>query len=723
MRLQEKCDLLPRFIKIGLYIILFLPLLLIPSHLYPFQVGKVLLFRIVIETLFFCYLMVRLWDTQAPRRSTVLEKTIFFFIIILFITSLTGVNFTRSFWGTSERMGGWFTFLHYGIFFMLLAHSFRTEKEWRRLFSCSVIAAVVSVVYGIGQSTLSHDLLAWFVSEQSLTNFFIKGNLLRPLGTIGNAGLWATYLVLNLCFAGYLYCTATSRSKHISYAMACVLLLFGVILSGTRSAILTLVVGALCWGGVILIPYFRSKKTKLLKIVLGVCLSVLVFSLLLKYTPLLHTSPILSRFTNISLQEVTVQTRLWTWQSAWKAWQERPILGWGPENVNIALNAYFDPRHFSNIQAETWFDRAHNIFLDLLVSSGIVGMIAWIGIFVALFFLFRKQYSFLSTQPATLALLVTFPVVYFVQNSFWFDSFSSFLLIFLFFGWCQFLLLSPQPMVKNPSISPSRINDLLRSLAGIIMKQRKLFSVMLLLLFISLQYVSNIIPWIFHRKITTAIGALHYHDPRALEYYQAVQMVSHPLGRTELRLLWADYVINIMSNQPLTTQEEVERLKKYLSMTITELESAVAENPKDAQLLFFLGTLYDAFSYFFPDAQLLEKSEAVLKQALEQSPTRPIILYELGQSMILKQDYAQAIAYFQQAVTLNFNVGVSHWYLGKAHGLAGNFDLAVTEMEQAITLGYEYNNAPDLFFLAKIYQNVGNQTKLNHILQQLQKLE
>lgn len=73
--------------------------------------------------------------------------------------------------------------------------------------------------------------------------------------------------------------------------------------------------------------------------------------------------------------EVSGPARIIVWEGAWQAIQERPVLGYGPENFRLAYQKYFDNRLYEDINfGEPWFDRAHNNLLDTLISVGALGL-------------------------------------------------------------------------------------------------------------------------------------------------------------------------------------------------------------------------------------------------------------------------------------------------------------------------------------------------------------
>ncbi|MEK7546611.1 MAG: O-antigen ligase family protein, partial [Patescibacteria group bacterium] len=127
----------------------------------------------------------------------------------------------------------------------------------------------------------------------------------------------------------------------------------------------------------------------------------------------------------------TFQTRLWTWNSAWQGFLERPAFGWGPENFSAVFDKYFDPRHYiPGKNSETWFDYAHSVFIDYLVETGIVGFTAHIAIFGVFFWEFFRRFK--NENPLLKALMASLPVSYLIQGLALFNVLPIYINLFLF---------------------------------------------------------------------------------------------------------------------------------------------------------------------------------------------------------------------------------------------------------------------------------------------------
>ena len=98
------------------------------------------------------------------------------------------------------------------------------------------------------------------------------------------------------------------------------------------------------------------------------------------------TSVSSSRLFDISLKAETWKHRTYMWNMAWQGFKERPLLGWGPENYINVFDRHFDTRYFSpSAGFGAWFDRAHSIYFDYLVETGILGLLSFIGIWAVFY--------------------------------------------------------------------------------------------------------------------------------------------------------------------------------------------------------------------------------------------------------------------------------------------------------------------------------------------------
>ncbi|NIN07933.1 MAG: hypothetical protein GTO76_04530, partial [Planctomycetales bacterium] len=64
----------------------------------------------------------------------------------------------------------------------------------------------------------------------------------------------------------------------------------------------------------------------------------------------------------------------------------RPLIGYGPESMHMAYNAFFPPQ-LAQLEARNASpDRSHNETWDALVTTGLIGLIVYLFLFGTIFY-------------------------------------------------------------------------------------------------------------------------------------------------------------------------------------------------------------------------------------------------------------------------------------------------------------------------------------------------
>ena len=78
--------------------------------------------------------------------------------------------------------------------------------------------------------------------------------------------------------------------------------------------------------------------------------------------------------------EAGIQERIYMWRSGAAMWRERPLLGWGPGGVKREYSRYAQPAAFKQRTGHV-----HNTPLQILVERGVLGLAAWLAIWLAFY--------------------------------------------------------------------------------------------------------------------------------------------------------------------------------------------------------------------------------------------------------------------------------------------------------------------------------------------------
>lgn len=691
---------LVKILKYGIYATAFVPLVIFKDFISPFHFGKVVVFRSIIDVLFVFYLAL-VWHNRSylPGRNLIFWS-VGVFTAVFGLTTLTSIQPYDSFWGYLERMGGFWSFLHYFVYFVILTSVFRTKEDWARLINVALFVGFLSALYGFFQKT---DI-AFFVGS---------GGRGRIFGTTGNAALFAGYelLVSFLALTLFFSKDRISGLGRIFYASTFFVASTAILMTATRGAILGLIVGVFTFF-TLYISLNKSKKLRTAFICVVTFLVLAVFvSQIFKDSKFITGSRYLVRVTDLSFNSYTVQTRFWAWQAGLKGWQESPktiILGWGPENFNIPFSKNFNPNFYVGPGSETLFDRAHNMFVEILVTMGIVGFTAYVAIF---YFLLRSLWRLLQSklrenlkdEAIYYAGLFSLIVAYIIHNFFFFDTSANFILFFTILGLISFLSSHPNNISESPRIVKKLSNPGL--LAMIVLLVASSFLI----------YKTNILPSVANYATTRAIVRGWGNDPvGAIEKFKE-SVAYNTFGAYEYRHRYAIF-----------TFDNYAKLgdNAYIMDVISEVKKNAESHPVDYLPQLYLARLYIVLGKDDPSSEYNDIALTYARKAIELSPTFVRAYYETGQIYLNKKEPQKAIDEFKKAAELQPDVGVTFWYWGSVEAESGNLDEAARVFEKAFTAKYSYTASDaELLKIAGLYVDRKNFKMLANIYERLMTLQ
>ena len=424
-----------RAIKIGLWLVPVLPLYVPTSLIYPFTTGRNFAFRIIVEVVFILWLGLIALDRSYRPRGTIILHAISLFLFVTFIANILSPNPWRAFFSDYERMGGFISTFHYYLYFLLLISAFRTTRDWLIFFVTSLTISSITVIVAL-------------LNEAGVTLVVPGGIILahkaRAEATLGNSSYLAGYLLFHTWLA-LLYATQSlhHRKRMIAFGAVVGLCLTGIYFTSNRSAVLSIMISVSSLAGLSIYLGHKTRLVNLIKerlrtslIIIFSAVAILVVTV--RSYEVLQSDTLLSRLIQTSVSdysaEGTINTRLIIWTMALKGVVERPILGWGQENFYLPFQKYFDPRLHDK---EKHFDRAHNIFVDRLLESGIIGLssyvLIWIAIIKVLIASVRTKQLLIYEGYLLAALLLS----YLLHTSFHFDTFNTYFLFFSVVAYIQ----------------------------------------------------------------------------------------------------------------------------------------------------------------------------------------------------------------------------------------------------------------------------------------------
>lgn len=240
-------------------------------------------------------------------------------------------------------------------------------RLWLRI---TVLASLPVTIYGIAQYFGIDPILApggYHFGEGRFT-------IVRPPATLGHAAYFATVLLYS-AFAGMALAREESARAWKAAALgASTLSIFAIALSGTRAALLGLLIGAVF----VTLRERVNRRWLAAAVILTAALAGFYIS---------PAGEQLRARVFWSSEDMAGGARLMLWRDTLAMARPRWFAGYGPETFSLEF-----PRHQSLALARAYPDfyheSPHNIFLDALVSKGLLGLLplmalAALGIFVA----------------------------------------------------------------------------------------------------------------------------------------------------------------------------------------------------------------------------------------------------------------------------------------------------------------------------------------------------
>ncbi|MFA5021155.1 MAG: O-antigen ligase family protein, partial [Patescibacteria group bacterium] len=505
--------------------------------------------------------------------------------------------------------------------------------------------------------------------------------------TLGNIDYLGAYLMLNI-FVGLVY-LRFEKNKYWQFACGAILVLniAVLMLNAARAGILGLLFGLLALS---IFVFAEAKKT--IKYVLAATLIVLVLFGGLVYwqrdSAWVRSVPFIYRFTQISVNDVSTANRLRVWRVSWQAFLDRPLLGYGPENVVYGINNHYDSRI-----TETWFDRAHNFILDTLLTSGVIGLLSYLAIFGLAFWLLFKN---LKRNYYLSAVLISSLAGFLVSHMFNFDTIGTWLPLVLFLAFIGHLAKKDEDFNEIPKFFV------------------KLDFVFMGVIIFALALVSyfNVIKPVYAGYCGAMASAHSSQSPQKSIGYLDRAINSDTYGNRELVLQLSEL------DQQINSSNEIDLVKKkeYFEFSEKSLLKYIKNDPHNLQAKIFLALLYQ--SYADENSFYAGESIRIMEESVKDSPQRKEIFNILAQGYYLKGGRRKAIEYLKSSLAIN------NWdelqYLNLINMLSQEKDLV--EMDKYI---HEFlinikNISPDGYKrLGQYYFNSGNVDEAERVVRDL----
>ncbi|MFH1563242.1 MAG: tetratricopeptide repeat protein [Nitrospirota bacterium] len=382
--IDEYCDR----IIIGILFLMILTIALIfDARITSFDLAKVTAMRVLTLIIIGIWLLKLTFTKKAQFIRTPLDIPILAYLIINIATTITGVHPYMSLVGEYKRYDGLLSTFNYIILYYIAVNFLRERKYLKRTIIFITIAGVLSALVGILQS-YGIDLTKW---ESGV------------ISTFGNPNFIGGYLAI-VFFAPltlfFLYPEKLKEKKNqVRKVILLGLCLVSLLLIYKCFSILSHRGGALGLGaGIILFGFLLHRQ--LLKAKLRLAVLFVVMGVASAVFFLGGQSGLVQKFASTVKMEKeegkaiptlkftsTAKTRVYIWQTGLEIIKRHPFLGIGPDALRFVSTQY-EKLEFIRTEGgrNCLIDKAHNEFIDIATTRGLLGLGAYLWIIILLFY-------------------------------------------------------------------------------------------------------------------------------------------------------------------------------------------------------------------------------------------------------------------------------------------------------------------------------------------------
>jgi O-antigen ligase/tetratricopeptide (TPR) repeat protein len=681
-------------IKVGVFLLFLTPLVLVRSTTFPALIPKAIYFRVLVEIIFFLYVLLLLRNPKYLPKFSLLFIVILIYFEVLGFSTWKSINPERSFWGTMERMEGFINFLHIFAFYLVLVGVFKERRDWINLLRFAVLVSLPVGITGILQ-------------RLGVQYFFPDPTDPRISAALGNSVFYGNYLTLVILLAFFLgIVEEKSRLKILFWFIAFYNFVL-LVLTATRSA----------WVGIFFALFFlafcylflvRGKEKERQAVLFGIFIILLFFLLFLLFVKagILPENYIIDRYYRTWSEVITLKSqRFAVWKLGIAAWKDSPVFGYGLESFSYIYDKYYKSSLLELIPETLFFDRAHNKIVDILVMTGIVGLISYLAIFAVAIFLIFKNWKQQSI-PFSSFIFIAFILDHFVQNIASFDTINSYLLLFLVLGFVDFNFRNR----KNKDRQESKANSY--SISQFIKKKSKINPKIILIgkiviaslafyltfyaIFINIRFASISV------KLAKAYHLIN--NGRMEDGFRLLEAASNGPDFTKLEAYY--YSAETIFFAPSVWQDENSRkqFSKEIQKITRPLEEILDKKSEIFQLrgYLMLARIYRSIYLIENDKKYLEDEERVLGKAMELSPEHPAA-YRLAGNMRFHQNRKEeGLVLFGKAYELDKNLARFYDGIGMAFIETGEKAKGVENSRKSLRFGDFYTK--ENFKMKKVWE-------------------
>jgi len=638
----------------GILLSLMAMLLVVPLIFYTFthdvfEFNKLTAFRLFVLMALMAFMTKLLLVGGGRLRPSPLWPPILLVGVTSLLSTIWSNNHLTSVFGVYEDFEGILTIVNYILLWFLVHHYVRSLQDIRKFLIMVVLAGFFAGGYGLAQN-FGIDFIAWNPHTYTASRLF---------GSLGNPNFLAAYLLMSLPITMMLFLTIERFQAKSFYLVAIVVMTVTIFFTKSRGAFYALVAEVLFFSVYMVYDTWRQGdlwyRNRRWLVLLAVLAGMTLFSPFVRST---IRQTVVRTLTTLDIKHVKITPRLYIWRSALQMMRDKPVLGSGLDTFQITFPKYRLAEYW-RLEWNGTPEKAHNFFLQIGATTGLLGLGAWLWLLVVFFAVLWKQQKSLSPFRRHLTIAIGIAQIGFlVQNQFSFTVVAYGSLFWFFLG------LGPTlPREESEELDPKTAKSVF-SLAdvklNVWMAYLGICGLILTLMMLSLRFWSGDI--YFKRGIIFLTRGLP--QPAIAELARAIAINPYR------EIYWVKY--GIAYEEAAKRAQEKEPLLKQAAAIHQHTISMNALNGYDFNNL---GRVYKYWGDFVDRAKLKAAEEAC-RQASELDPYNVYFALDLASVYLSQKRWKKAEAVVDRLIRIFPDFAIPYSYKGYIALMNNNSDLA-----------------------------------------------
>jgi O-antigen ligase len=290
------------------------------------------------------------------------DYSILLFILSLIISTIFSLRPYISFFGQYERQFGLITYLFAAALYFIAGFVLNNNYKITRLLLVMEFISVLISAYAVLQAIQIDP-----IGLQPLN--------VRPVSMLGNSVFLGGFLILSLPFS---LLNSSCKKNAVLKVLFPLIIFAGIIVTGTRSAYSALVIQLIFF----IVINFKGLKSRLFKNKRILIAAIIPAVLMLFYFFTYYNEGML--FIRIKDIFLFKNPRLTLWKDSINVFYKYPFTGTGIAMFSAAFEEFYSMK-LRYMVVNYSHDHAHNNYLQILYTAGIVGFLSYIFFLLAMF--------------------------------------------------------------------------------------------------------------------------------------------------------------------------------------------------------------------------------------------------------------------------------------------------------------------------------------------------